>query len=219
MSHSHRAFLFAPPSFGWGTLPVWGVIALSAALAATPARAAEDAGLAFVLGAGSHLALGADEVPLPEGARLELLVTGKKEAGEFQVQLRPGGLVLPEFALGESGQRLRVRIAGISAGWLAPQPDGLAVELPATVQVEVGDGITASTGEYALAFTTGASKEVAALADSDVPAPDGEVVDYTSRFARLVATGTVAAGSPVAPGEPLVVVLEGSFEGLPADLR
>jgi hypothetical protein len=195
------------------------VLALSAALAAAPARAAEDAGLAFVLGPGSHLALGAGVVPLPEGTRLELLVIGEKKAGEYQLQLRPGGLVLPELALGESGQRLRVRIAGPSAGWLAPQPDGLAVELPATVQVEVGDGVTASTGEYALAFTTGASKTVAAMADSDVLAPDGEVVDYTSRSARLVATGTIAAGSPVAPGEPLVVVLEGSFEGLPADLR
>ena len=195
------------------------MLALSAALAAAPAGAAEDAGLAFVLGPGSHLALGADVVPLPEGTRLELLVSGKKKAGEYQLQLRPGGLVLPELALGESGQRLRVRIAGTSAGWLAPQPDGLAVELPTTVQVEVGDGVTASTGEYALAFTTGPSKTVAALADSDVLAPDGEVVDYTSRSARLVATGTIAADSPVAPGEALAVVLEGSFEGLPADLR
>jgi hypothetical protein len=34
-----------------------------------------------------------------------------------------------------------------------------------------------------------------------------------------VAASTVAADSPIAPGEPLVVVLDGTFEGLPAGLR
>jgi hypothetical protein len=182
------------------------VFLLIAALAAGPALAAEDAGLAFVLGPGSHLTLGSDVVPLPVGARLELLVSGKKTGGRFPIQVKPGGLVLPEIDLGKDGQRLRVRVTGAPTGYLTPQADGLAAELAATVQVELGDGIASSAGEYALALTTATESK-------------GGKIDYASRSARLVAASTIAADSPVAPGEPLRVVLEGAFEGLPADLR
>lgn len=195
-----------------------GVFLLISALAAAPTVAAEDAGLAFVLGPGSHLTLGKQEVALPEGARLELLVSGKKSDGRFPVQLSPGGLVLSDVDLGKDGQRLRVRIAGPSMGWLAPQADGLAAELALTVEVEVGDGAEVSSGEYALVLTTGSVEQTGALASADVEA-SGRAIDYASRSARLVAGGTVAADSPIAAGEPLAVVLEGSFEGLPADLR
>jgi len=181
------------------------VFLLISALAAGGALAAQDAGLAFVLGPGSHLLLGSDRVPLPAGARIELLVSGKKEGGRFPARLKPGGLMLPEIDLGMDGQRLRVRLAGRPSGWLTPELGGLAAELPATLQVEVADGIESRTGEYDLVLTTSGAA--------------GEKVDYTSRSARLVAAGTIAADSPVAPGEPLAVVLEGAFEGLPADLR
>lgn len=205
------------PSFEGSSHPVWGVwiaALFGAGLAAAPALAAEDAGLAFVLGRGSHLALGEDKVPLPEGARLELLVGGRKTGGRFPVQVSPGGLVLPDFALGKDGQRLRVRIAGASTGWLTPSADGLALELALALQVELGDGAEASTGAYELALTTGT-----ALGAADASAANGAAIDPASRSARLVAAGTVAADSRVAAGEPLTVVLEGTFEGLPADLR
>lgn len=205
------------PLFGGCSHPVWGVwfaALFGAGLGAGPALAAENAGLAFVLGPGSHLVLGEDQVPLPEGARLELLVGGKKTGGRFPVQVSPGGLVLPDFEVGKDGQRLRLRIAGASTGWLTPSADGLALELALAVQVELGDGAEVSTGAYELALTTGTL-----VASADADATSGAAIDRASRSARLVAASMVAADSPVAAGEPLAVVLEGTFEGLPSDLR
>jgi len=221
MNHRALSRTLFRPSFGWGVPsvpPVWGVFLialLSAGLGAGAALAAENAGLAFVLGPGSHVVLGADEVALPEGARLELLVGGQKTGGRFPVQVSPGGLVLPDFAVGEEGQRLRARIAELSTGWLTPTSDGLALDLPVTLQVELSDGVEATSGAYTLALTTGA----VATADATPATESGNAIDAASRSARLVAAGMVGEDSPVAAGEPLFVVLEGTFEGLPADLR
>jgi hypothetical protein len=178
------------------------------ALAAGRATAAEDAGLAFVLGPGSHLMLGTEQVPLPDGSRLELAVDGQKSGGRFAVKLSPGGLVMPAIDLGKEGQQVRVRIQEAGSGWLTPSADGLALDLAATVEVELTDGAEVRTDAYELVLTTAAAASEA-----------GQKVDRGSRTAQLVASGTVAADSPVAPGEPLLVVLGGSFEGLPADLR
>lgn len=188
---------------------------LIALLGAAPVRAAEDAGLAFVLGPGSYLSLGTEQVPLPDGSRLELAVDGRKSGGRYAVKLSPGGLTLPVVDLGKEGQQLRVRIQDTASGWLTPSADGLALELVATFAVELGDGAEVHADAYELVLTTGAP----AAPLSGATAESGEAVDRASRAARLVASGTVAADSPVAPGEPLLVVLDGTFEGLPADLR
>lgn len=220
MDHRVLTRLIWRPSFGLH--PIWGVSALLTLVGVTfwaaTSWAAEDAGLAFVLGPGSQLVVGKEDVPLPEGARLELLVSGKKVDGRYPLQARPGGLVLPEFALGSDGERLRVRL-GDSSGWLSPGPDGLAADLVVTVEVELSDEKSAQSGAYALALTTGQVEAAAGAAGSDALVASGAAIDAASRAARFVAAGTVAADSPVAPGEPLLVVLEGTFEGLPSDLR
>lgn len=203
MSHHQRGPRLSHPLFGWGPSISSAVAVLVLALVGHAASAAEDAGLAFVLGAGSHLALGSDEVALPEGARLELIVLGEREGGGYQVELRPGGLQLPAVSLGDSGQQLRVRIAGASPGWLSPSGAALGLELATTVEVEVGDDAQVATGAYALALST----------------DGGVAIDRGTCAGRLVAQGTIGPDSPVAPGEPLVVVLDGRFEGLPTDLR
>jgi hypothetical protein len=187
------------------------VFLLVSALVPGGATAAEDAGLAFVLGAGSYVRLGAERVALPVGSRIELSVDGRPSGGRFAVQVSPGGLAMPAIDLVKDARRLRVRISQTAAGWLTPGEDGVALELNATVEVELGDGAAVRTDTYALALTTGTP--------GAAPAEAGDAVHYTSRSARLVAASTVAADSPIAPGEPLVVVLDGTFEGLPAGLR
>jgi len=216
MSHLDQRTRCHPHPFGLHRFLVGpSVFLLMSALAAGPVIAAEDAGLAFVLGPASHLTVGSDEVPLPAGARIELVVDGRKVGGRFPVKVSPGGLTMPAFDLGREGQQLRVRIPETAVGWLTPGADGLALELAATVEVEFGDDAQTRTGAYALVLTTG----VPAAPLSGATNESGEVVDRTSRAARLVASGTVSADSPVAPGESFVVVLAGAFEGLPADLR
>jgi hypothetical protein len=214
MSHRVRALVSQQPTSG--LQPIWGVFFLVTLLMAGASSAAEDAGLAFVLGPSSQLAVGAQSVDLPAGARLELLVSGKKLDGRYPVQVRPGGLVLPEIALGSRGERLRVRLAD-SSGWLTPAADGLAAELTLALEVEVSDAELVQSGAYTLALTTGQVEATSARAGWD--APSGAAIDEGTRSARLVATGTVGDDSPIAPGEPLLVVLDGTFEGLPADLR
>jgi hypothetical protein len=171
-----------------------------------------------VLGAGSQIVLGSEETPLPEGARIELLVKGTKEDGRYPVQLRPGGLALPDVLLGEGKGLVRVRIAGLSSGWLTPRPDGAALELSATVQVELTNGAEAAIGEYPLLLTTEAATADDAEKVAGVSA-EGERISYAGGALRLVAGSTVSLDSPVAAGEPLLVVLEGTLEGMPADLR
>jgi hypothetical protein len=184
-------------------------------LASGPVGAAEDAGLAFVLGTRSYLALGSEEVPLPGGARLELAVDGRKTGGRYAVKVRPGGLSLPEIGLAKEGQELRVRLRETAAGWLTPSAGGLGLELAVTVEVELASSSEAHLDAYDLVLTTGGLTGPVSESAADL----GEPVDRASRGARLVASGTVSPDSPLAPGEPLLVVLDGTFEGLPTDLR
>jgi hypothetical protein len=213
MPHSHRVGIRKRPSFVGGVSTALGsVVLLIFVFAAAPTLAAEKAAIAFVLGPNSHLTLGGDEVLLPEGARIELLVSDEETNGRVPVQVRPGGLVIPEIPLGEDGSSLRVRLGQGSTGWLAPDPFGVAAELMATLQVEVVGESGVRVGEYAIALTTESPVESA-------QALRGSAIDYASGSARLVAKSTLVPDSPVAPGEAIVVVLEGAFEGLPASLR
>ncbi len=222
MKHHTLTLSHRRPSFGLHAHLVRGFFALatliSVSLGQGTARAGENVSLAFVLGPGSQLVVGKEAVPLPEGARLELLVSGEKSDGRFPMQVRPGGLVLPDFALGESGRRLRVRLAEPSAGWLTPRAEGLDADLSLTVEVELEDGAAGGSGVYALALTTG-PVEAAPSGDTGVVPASGAPIDRAAHSARFIASGTVAADSPIAAGEPLVVVLEGTFEGIPAQLR
>jgi hypothetical protein len=179
---------------------------------AAPALAVEETALAFVLGPGSHLRLGGDVVQLPEGGRLELLVYEKGATGRFRVQVRPGGLVIPQISLGEDGGTLQIRLSEGSTGWLEPEPGGVIAEVMATLQVELVGERGVSVGEYPLVLTT---ESRPGSAESE----RGSMIDYSSGWTRLVAKNTMAADSPVAPGETIVVVLEGAFEGVPASLR
>jgi hypothetical protein len=215
MRHCERSVrsLLDPFELGRSSYGLSGFL-LIAFLGAGPALAAEDAGLAFVLGPDSHVSVGNEEIALPAGARIELAVDGRKSGGRYPVKVSPGGLVMPDVAVGTDGKRLLVRMGAPATGSLTPRTDGLALELAATVQVElVSDGASRSD-EYELVLSTEAAGSA-----SEPNAERGETIDLAKRSARLVAASAVSADSPFAPGEPLVVVLDGTFEGLPADLR
>jgi hypothetical protein len=215
MGHCERSVRFLLDPFGLGRSSYGlSVLLLISFLGAGPALAAEDAGLAFVLGPDSHVSVGNEEIALPAGARIELAVDGRKSGGSYAVKVSPGGLVMPYIALGKEGQHLLVRIGGPATGSLTPRAEGIALELAATVQVELVNDAGSQSDEYELVLST----ESAAPA-SVATAERGEAIDLAKRSARLVAGSTVSADSPLAPGEPLVVVLDGTFEGLPADLR
>jgi len=187
-------------------------------LTTIPNQAAAEASLAFVVGPGSYALLGEREVRLPEGARLELLMDTREVAGRFATEVRPGGMLLPELTLPDDETRLRVRVSGVSSGWLSPGVDGIAGELTVTVDVEVSGRTESAAGTHELVLTTGEIQATAA-AEPASRAVSGAAIDPTSRSARFVAATKVPSEAPVAPGEPVLVVIEGKFEGLPAELR
>jgi hypothetical protein len=183
-----------------------------------PTETAAEASLAFVVGPGSYALLGEREVRLPEGARLELLMDTREVAGRFAIEVRPGGMLLPELTLPDDEASLRVRISGASSGWLSPGVDGIEGELALTLGVELSGRAESAAGTHELALTTGEvqATEPAELASRAV---SGAAIDPASRSARFVAATRVPLDAPVAPGEPVLVVIEGQFEGLPAELR